>query len=429
MLTGCHHSLLITGLLCLVPGSLRTACSQDASPVVVSRVIEAEVNTGQRVVGTVKPLRTSTIGSAVDGRVEELLVNQGNAVEQGQVLARLRTATLEIQRSAAKAEVELAQQSLIELQNGSRPEDIAEAEANMRGAEAAFSHADSNLKRIQQLATTRAASASDLTVAKQQADAARFAYQATQALYDRIKQGPRTEMIAQAAAQVELQQQRLNLIEDQISKFTIVAPFDGFVSAEFTEMGAWLSRGDPILEVVQLSEVEIQADVTAESVVNLRVGNVVRVEFPELPNELLTGTVDRIVPVAAARTRTFPVMVRAKNRIENGLPMFLAGMLVRVDLPSGTKKTQPLVPKDALVLNGKDRAVFVVDVSAQDGSANGERIGIARKVPVDIGIAVEDRIQVRGDLKHDDLVVVVGNERLIPGAEVRIVREADSTDL
>jgi len=392
-------------------------------------VIEAEVNTGQRVVGTVKPLRTSTIGSAVDGRVEELLVNQGNAVEQGQVLARLRTATLEIQRSAAKAEVELAQQSLIELQNGSRPEDIAEAEANMRGAEAAFSHADSNLKRIQQLATTRAASASDLTVAKQQADAARFAYQATQALYDRIKQGPRTEMIAQAAAQVELQQQRLNLIEDQISKFTIVAPFDGFVSAEFTEMGAWLSRGDPILEVVQLSEVEIQADVTAESVVNLRVGNVVRVEFPELPNELLTGTVDRIVPVAAARTRTFPVMVRAKNRIENGLPMFLAGMLVRVDLPSGTKKTQPLVPKDALVLNGKDRAVFVVDVSAQDGSANGERIGIARKVPVDIGIAVEDRIQVRGDLKHDDLVVVVGNERLIPGAEVRIVREADSTDL
>jgi len=392
-------------------------------------VIEAEVNTGQRVVGTVRPLRTSTIGSAVDGRVEELLVNQGNAVEQGQILARLRTATLEIQRSAAKAEVELAQQSLIELQNGSRPEDIAEAEANMRGAEAAFSHADSNLKRIQQLATTRAASASDLTVAKQQADAARFAYQATQALYDRIKQGPRTEMIAQAAAQVELQQQRLNLIEDQISKFTIVAPFDGFVSAEFTEMGAWLSRGDPILEVVQLSEVEIQADVTAESVVNLRVGNVVRVEFPELPNELLTGTVDRIVPVAAARTRTFPVMVRAKNRIENGLPMFLAGMLVRVDLPSGTKKTQPLVPKDALVLNGKDRAVFVVDVSAQDGSANGERIGIARKVPVDIGIAVEDRIQVRGDLKHDDLVVVVGNERLIPGAEVRIVREADSTDL
>jgi len=109
--------------------------------------------------------------------------------------------------------------------------------------------------------------------------------------------------------------------------------------------------------------------------------------------------------------------------------MFLAGMLVRVDLPSGTKKTQPLVPKDALVLNGKDRAVFVVDVSAQNGSANGERIGIARKVPVDIGIAVEDRIQVRGDLQHDDLVVVVGNERLIPGAEVRIVREADSTDL
>lgn len=102
--------------------------------------------------------------------------------------------------------------------------------------------------------------------------------------------------------------------------------------------------------------------------------------------------------------------------------MLMAGMLARVDLPAGQRQTLPLVPKDALVLNGDDRSVYVVDSSADNGS-----VGIVRKVNVDLGVAVEDRIQVRGDIEVNDLVVVVGNERLDPNSQVQIVGSTDST--
>ena len=409
--------------VCVVLGLGLHALAQDAKPVVVARVIETEVNTGQRVVGTVKPLRQTTIGSAVAGRVQSFSANQGRAVKQGDVLAQLRTATLEIERAAAEAELELAVQRLAELQNGSRPEDIAEAEANMRGAQATLATAERNLKRIESLATTRAASSSDLDNAKQRADAARFTLKASEALLKRIQEGPRIEAISQARAQVELQQQRVNLINDRISKFTITAPYDGFVSMEFTDVGAWIKIGDPIAQIIQMNEVEIEAPVTAEGVVNLRQGDAIRVEFPELPNELLTGTIERIVPMAATRARTFPVLIRLQNKIENDTPLLFAGMLARVDLPAGKRETLPLVPKDALVLNGRDRSVYVVDMATKAVSSDGDQVGVARKVNVQLGVAVQDRLQVRGDIKVNDLVVIVGNERLVPNSKVRIVQE------
>jgi HlyD family secretion protein len=422
-----HHLLryLATGALCVVQSALVLA--QDAKPVVLARVIEVEVKSGQRVIGTVNPLRTSTIGSAVDGRVKSFLVDQGDPVQQGQILAELQTETLEIEESAAAAEVDLSIQRLAELENGSRPEDIAEADANMRSAKAALTNAEGKLRRMETLSTRSAASPLELDDAKENSEAARFAFLATEALLKRIREGARVETIAQAAAQVELQRQRLELIKDRIKKSVISAPFDGFVSAEFTEVGAWISQGDPIVEVIQLDEVEVVVPVTAEIVVSLRKGDVIRVEFPELPNELLTGTIDRIVPLSATRARTFPVHIKLQNRIQDGTPMLMAGMLARVDLPAGQRQTLPLVPKDALVLNGNDRSVYVVDLNDDNVPAGPGGSGTVRKVNVDLGIAVEERIQVRGNIKVNDLVVVVGNERLAPNSQVQIVGVVEST--
>ena len=404
------------------------ASGQDAKPVVVARVIVAEVRSGQRVVGIVSPLRTSTVGSAVEGRVRDFLVNEGEFVSQGQTLAQLRTETMEIEQAIARAELQLSLSRLAELENGSRPEDIAEADANMRSAMAAVKNADLKLRRMEALAQRSAASDEERDNAREQADAAEFALKATEALLKRIKAGPRQETIAQAQAQVELERQKLNLIEDRLEKCTITAPYDGFVSAEFTEVGDWIERGAPIAEIIQMDEIEVQAPVTAEAAVNLRKGDTIRVEFPELPNELFTGQIDRIVPVAAARSRTFPVYIRLSNRIERGTPLLLAGMLARVDVPMGERKMLPLVPKDALVLNGNDRAVFVVDIDKSVTPKSGQLTGTVRRVPVDLGVAVDGRIQVMGDIQADDLVVVEGNERLVPNAKVKFISQKDSVN-
>ena len=402
---------IVTGMLCA------TANSQDVKSVVVAKVTEADVRSGQRVVGTGKPLRTSTIGRAVDGRVGEFLVNDGDLVAKGQTLAQLHIETLQIEQTASEAELSLATNRLDELKNGSVPQDIAEADANRRMAATSLKNAVSKLQRIQALGS--AASGLEIGDAKEEANAAKFSLMASEALLDRIKNGPRKEQIAQAAAQVELQKQRLNQIKDRIKKCTIVAPFDGFVASEYTEIGNWINRGDPIVQIIQLDEIEIHAPVTAESVVRLRRGDVIRVEFPELPNEIFTGTIARIVPVAAARARTFPVHIRLKNRIENETPLLLAGMLARVEVPVGQRKSLPLVPKDALVLNGNDRFVYVVE-------SNGKTEGTVRKVPVDLGVAVDNRIQVIGKLKVGDLIVVEGNERLVPDTKVKFASIPES---
>ena len=393
----------------------QAATCQEPKPVFVAQVTQAEINSGQRVIGTVNPLRTSTIGSALAGRVEKFLVNQGDAVKQNSPLAQLRTQTLEIELAAAEAELELAKQSLAELENGALPEEIAEAEANAQRAKAVFEYAQDNLKRIQSLMTRSAASRAELDIAREASDAGRFTLKASEANLKRIKDGTRIESIAQAKAQVDLQQQRVNLIKDRIKKSTIIAPFDGFIASEHTEVGAWISQGDPVAQVIQLDEVEVVASVTAEGIANLRIGDSVRVEFPELPDELLTGTIERIVPMAVSRSRTFPVHIKLQNRFRDGIPTLMAGMLARVDLPFGSRETLPLVPKDALVLNGNDRSVFVIDTN--------DKTAIARKVQVELGVAVKDRIQVRGDLKAGQLVVVAGNERLVPNSKVKVAKE------
>ena len=393
--------------------------AQGPKPVVVAKVTEQQIQSGQRVIGTVHPLKRSTIGSAVDGRVRRFAVNQGDRVQKGQTLALLRTETLLIEQAAAKAELLLAEQSLAELKNGSRQEDIDEARANMQSAQALLDNAEAKLKRVRSLATTRAASESELEDARARATAARFVVAATTALHKRTTAGARPESIAQAEARVELQKQKLNLITDRITKYNIVAPFDGFVAAEFTEEGAWIKQGDPVVELIQMNEVEIQAPVTAETAVHLRKGTVVRVEFPELPDELLTGTIERIVPSTDSRSRTYPVHIRLENRILDGVPLLLAGMLARADFPAGRPQKLPLVPKDALVLNGNQRSVFVVE-------GTGEKRNV-RRVSVELGVALDDRIQVLGDLSVGDRVVIVGNERLTPGSEVTILREEPVT--
>ncbi|MEM7474437.1 MAG: efflux RND transporter periplasmic adaptor subunit [Planctomycetota bacterium] len=385
-------------------------------PVIVDTVVEKSVNSGYRVVGSVQPLRTSMIGVAVGGRVEKFLVDVGHRVKEGQILAELRTGTLQIEKAAAEAELELYKQQLAEVVNGSRPEEIAEAEANLQGAKAAMEIAASQLKRLEQIAVSGAATQTDLEDARERASRTRFAYNASKALYARIAAGSRTEQIAASKAQVSLQTQRLKLIEDRIRLHSLRAPFNGFVSQEFTEVGAWISSGDPVVEIIQMDTVEVQAPITADYAVKLNVGETVRVDFSQLPNRLFTGTVDRIVPKADPRARTFPIFVRLENEFRGDLPLLLSGMLARVDLPAGSARSLPLVPKDALVLANGKREVFVVEPDKDN-----PKYGVVKRVPVELGVAMEEMIQVNAKLRAGQPVVVVGNERLADGDRVALV--------
>jgi RND family efflux transporter MFP subunit len=384
------------------------------SIVTVSPVVEREVAATQSVVGTVQPLRKVTIGSAVDGRVIEFPLNEGNRVERGGMLAQLLTDTIQLELAAAEAELDLRKQELAELQNGTRPEEIEQAKARMTSAQARSQYAKARRGRADQVGQAMSDEEREEMLAL--SVEAEQAYLDAKSAHDLAVAGPRKEQIAQASAQVAMQQATVDRLRDQITKHTIIARFTGYVTAEHAEVGAWVKQGDPVAEVAALDEVEVVAQVVEQYVPHVRVGMSVSVEIPALASPPLIGDVTAIVPQADVQARTFPVKIKVKNDLSGDGPLVKSGMYARVLLPTGVRKKGMLVLKDSLVLGGLQPVVFAVD------AAPGGKQGKVRPMPVQLGASHGSMIQVTGGLQAGQLVVVQGNERLRPGQDVQIQR-------
>lgn len=389
-----------------------------AALVDVSPVVQQEIAVGQTAVGTVMPLKMAIIGSAVDGRVIEFPHNEGDRVERGETLAQLLTDTIQLEAEAAEAELDLRKQELAELENGSRPAEIEQAKARMIGAEARMNFVRARRVRAENLYERNQA------ISQEERDEVVSASIEAEQVYLEMKEahaltveGPRKERIAQARAQVAMQQATVDRLRDQITKHTIISRFPGYVTAEHTEVGQWVKQGDPVAEVVALDEVEVTAYVVEQNVPFLRLGMAVEVEVPAIPNRTFEGQLMSIIPQADVQARTFPVKIRVKNETTDEGPLLKSGMYARVKLPAGNRQSALLVPKDALVLGGPQTMVYVVDFAGPDAKQ-----GKVRPVPVQLGTASGRLMQVNGPLQPGQMVVVRGNERLQPGRDVQVQR-------
>lgn len=388
------------------------------APVAVAEVVQMDVAAGQAFVATVMPLKRAVVGSAVDGRVVELVVHEGERVAEGAPLAKLLTATIELELTAAEAELDLRNQELAELEAGSRPNEIEQAKAKMLGAKADMEFGRAQLIRLQQLRTSNSASPEEYEQVKARASQSEQVYLELKAAYDLMVEGPRPERIAQARAQVAFQQAMVDRIKDRIKKYTVMSRFDGYVVVEYVDEGTWVTSGDPVMEVVALDEVEVLAYVVEQHAAHIKPGTTVRVDVPALPDEVFTGEITTVIPQADAKSRTFPVKIRVKNTITDDGPLLKAGMYARVELPIGPKQSAIMVPKNALVLGGPQPLVYVVDGDQRGGSV--------RPVPIEVGVAMPNLIQAKGPLEAGQRVVVEGNERLRPGQSVVISRVVKS---
>ena len=408
------------GSIAIVLGTTIFAVSQPPAggrplPVAVARVAEMDLATGQPFVGNVLPARTSDVGSAVDGRVVELPVVDGQRVEAGQPIAELLRNLLEIERSGAVAELDRRRQVLAELQAGSRPEEIDQARAQVAGFEARLEYARSRLTRLGRLVERGTTTVDELQDAQTELRAIEAQFAGAKAALALAEAGPRREQVAQAAAAVAAQEAEVDRIDDQLGKHTIRSPFDGWVVQRFAEKGQWLARGGLVARIAELDTVEVEASVPEASVGGLTEGVEVRIEFDGCPQQTWTGTVTKVVPQADVLSRSFPVKISVPNRITDGIPALKGGMLARAWLPVGTPGRVTVVPKDAVVLGGAQPVVYVVDATA---GAGGPATGTVRPIPVALGAAVEGHVEIRDGLAAGMLVVTRGNERLRPGAAV-----------
>ncbi len=378
----------------------------------MAEVREAEVDDRRTFVGTVMPLRISTVGSPVEGLVIELAVEEGDRVKRGQKLAQLRDTQLRLQLAVAAAELDVARLALDQLKT-SLPEQIKQAEARMMAAKAVMEFTSSRLKRKEKLAANAKGSISEDEV--QEARSAATAgvekhREAELALAESRATQP--AKLKQAEAQMAAKRGEVDRLNDQIGLHQIVAPFDGYVTDEHTELGQWLIKGASVVEMVQVDSVEVRVAVPESYALRLPANAKATITVGALPDRKWEAPVVAIVPKADVRSRSFPVKVRLKNEPGPGGLLLKPGMFARVTLPIAGKTLALMVPKDAVVLGGRTPVVFTIGRPPTHS---------AQPVPVELGPAMEGWIEVHGDLKPDDRVVVEGNERLRPGLPLQIV--------
>lgn len=385
--------------------ALASAQNQGAAPVVVAPVKAQPLDLNVTLIGTVNPATRSLIASEIDGLVVSYPVEEGQEVHKDELIAQLRKIPLEIDLRAAQATLEQARQELLELEQGSRPEEIEEARASWKRAEAEHANAEREANRRKNLHEQQVISIEQYQVAATSAQAAAERVSETRAIYERIKTGPRKERIDKAKAQVGAMEAGVASLEDKLARTSVRAPYSGVVVKEHTEVGQWLQKGGPVVELLDLSTVEVTVPVPERHISQIGRGNQVTMALDALPGRSFSGKVSQIIPQADPDSRTFPVKVKAANPEGH----IKSGMFARVTFPIERGRKALVVPKDALVNRGPVDVVFIVD----DGKV--------RQVAVKSGLATEGWITVDGPLEEGQLVVVRGNERLRDGMPVTIL--------
>jgi len=403
---------------------------------------------GQTFVGSVEAVQASTVGSMVEGRVEELAVDEGDRVEKGGVIARLRDVQLKLQLAIARRQLQLSEQALAELQTV-LPEEIEQARARMMSAEALSQYADARLRRAKLLFQRNSISKEELQERESAAAAAVEKALENKSAW-RAATGSQEEKLAKAQLGVLVRRDEVDRLEDDLAQHTIVAPFSGYVVTKHTEVGQWVAKGDPVVEMVNLDQVDVEVPVPERFYPRVEPGMTARVELAAIPGRSWEEELSprSRVPQADVRSRTFRLKVRLENEMGTGeRPLLSAGMFAQVTLPVGRQEQSLLVPKDAVVPGGEVPVLYAVDMlpagAGQSGKPGGKGEGeggggppaapppqqppdgTARWVPVELGAALGRMIEVRVRdprlLSEGDLIVVEGNERLFPRCPVAIV--------
>ena len=325
------------------------------TPVRVAPVLKQEVQQTVTLVGSVEPWKRSLVASEIEGLVVDFPVVEGRQVKQGQLLGKLRTDSLQIQLDS-----ELA---------------------SHREAQTRYLQAKQDLARIQVLFEK------ELVTQKEMDDGL-------------AEESALQERLTQLDAQIRQ-------VRDQLTKSTIVAPFDGWVTQEFTEIGQWVEMGGSIVEVVDLSRVKIEVPLPERFVQDIHPNAPVSVFFDSLPGMAVEGKVFSVVAQADRNARTFPV----KIEIANADLRMKSGMVANVALQVGRRHEGLVIPKDGLVLRGQQEFVFLV------------KDGIVSQVPVQPLIHLETVVEIQGEIEEGMTVVIEGNERLFPGQPVRVLTD------
>ena len=236
------------------------------------------------------------------GRVEDVLVEEGDQVTKGQVLARMDTAELTASRARARAEVAAAEQG------------IAEAQALIVQRESELSFAQQQLSRAEELVKNN-------NISRQQVDERLADRDVAQAALSAAKARLASARLSVAAAAAELER-----IEVQIDDSVLKAPRDGRVQYRLAEPGEVLAGGGPVITLIDLTDVYMNVFLPTRQAGLAFVGNEARIILDAAPDFVIPAKVSFVADDAQftpreveTRSERDKLMFRVKVRIDRDL--------------------------------------------------------------------------------------------------------------
>ncbi len=357
---------VILGALALSLPAAPAPAQQAPAVVGVDAVLREPLRQTLPVIGRLVSNQKTVVAARIKGPVAAIKVQVGDRLKAGDVIAELVSDSLVWEREVRAAQV-------------------AEGRARLAESRSALKLAVQELRRLENLRKSAAFS-------KARRD-------------DKRQEVARAEsMVNVFTATLKQANAVLKLAEIALGYATIRAPFPGVVTARHVGAGGYMDVGAAVVTMVNDGALEIEADVPAARIAGLTPGTMVDVTVAEVGR--YRATVRAVVPEENPLTRTR--LVRFTPQFDDTATALAANQSVTLDLPVGRPRDVVTVHKDAVLHRKGKTLVFVFE----DGKAQIR--------PVRLGGAVGGRFEVLKGLETGDLVVVRGNERLLPGQEVRI---------
>jgi len=331
--------------------------------------------------GTLIPRSQFMVAPKVSGRLEKLMVNIGDWVQRGQLLAILDDEEYSQQVHQAEA-------------------DLLVAQANLEESKTSLDVAERELERVQELHQKGISADSEL-------DAAKGAFASQEARYK------------VAMAQVSNRKAALESANIRLSYTKIKASWDEgadrrVIGERLVHEGALLSPNEPIISILEINPLLAVIHVTDKDYFRVEKGQTAVVSSNALPNRLISGKIERIAPLLQETSRS----ARIEIEIPNGEALLKPGMFVNVEIEYKAIDNAIVVPMSSLVNRDNKQGVFLADIENK----------VANFVPVKVGISNSEITEIIDPSSLSGYVVTLGQHLLADGSPIILPQSFSNTD-
>jgi HlyD family secretion protein len=401
--------IILAAIIAIGAAAVITAYElHDPAPLVeVTRVMAAQSPAGEdnavvlNATGYIVAHNEIQVASKVSGKVAWIGVDEGSAVKKGEVLVRLEDTEYRAQVEQAKGNLANLEARLLELEHGSRPQEINQADANLVQAQADLTNSKLSFDR-------NAALYRDGIISRADFDKAQYNYKNLQAkvnslnqAYDIVEKGPRREEIEAMKGEVEQAEGLLAYDKDQENNTIIRSPIDGRVLERAVEVGEYVTNGfvgdkgakGYVVTLADLNDLQVELDISENDFSKIRMGSKAIVTTDAYPDRKYDGQLVEISPVANRQKATVQVKVQILHPDDHLRPDMNATVAF-VDRTHSRREqsVNPVITIPAAAV--KDQSVFVVS----DGTAVRRHVRIFATTPMGVQIS-------QGLLGGEELIV------------------------